>query len=311
MPFGAKGASTTPILSLLGAHTPNQNPNKTFNKTPIVDPPGQTSKSKAYNNNGTGGNNIGAASNKSAGRLMFTIPNNVGNPDVLPSVANNTGTNHPHPPSFVPAGNPRKLQPTSPPISTNQGTNLPDYTTTPVDDLLDSVYRDHLHQNDGSHLNGGIPTDGKWQEYYRRLLPFPSSQYDLPKGKVGKLFLSRLTIELNGVRERKWNSEKPLLFALIVFQKTTNAKRSGDIRYCLLWRLKSLEEGEYEMLVGDTFTYLSTHLQRKRGGDMNRGCGKIFHNQVLRRDLRGAVRFLTKRSGGGVLERSSTCTRTG
>jgi hypothetical protein len=47
---------------------------------------------------------------------------------------------------------------------------------TPLSDadiLLDTVYGDHVHQNPGNHLNGGVPDDAKWQEHWRQLVVFP------------------------------------------------------------------------------------------------------------------------------------------
>jgi hypothetical protein len=40
---------------------------------------------------------------------------------------------------------------------------------TPLSDaniLLDMVHGDHVHQNPGTHLNGGILDDAKWQHYW-------------------------------------------------------------------------------------------------------------------------------------------------
>ena len=38
------------------------------------------------------------------------------------------------------------------------GADLPGYESTPADRLLDSVYGDHVHSNDGRHLDGGVST---------------------------------------------------------------------------------------------------------------------------------------------------------
>jgi hypothetical protein len=55
---------------------------------------------------------------------------------------------------------------------------------TNVDSWLCSVYSNAIHQNDGTHLDGGIGVakDAKWQRLY---LWVPSGQlllYDLPNG---------------------------------------------------------------------------------------------------------------------------------
>jgi hypothetical protein len=49
---------------------------------------------------------------------------------------------------------------------------------------MDEVYGDHIHQNPGTHLTGGVAEDAIWQEHWRRLISFPSSTYDVPSGAV-------------------------------------------------------------------------------------------------------------------------------
>jgi hypothetical protein len=43
------------------------------------------------------------------------------------------------------------------------GADLPGFTPVQADRLLDEVYGDHPHQNDGRHLDGGIEGDATWQ----------------------------------------------------------------------------------------------------------------------------------------------------
>ena len=44
-------------------------------------------------------------------------------------------------------------------IVTEDGADLPSYSLTETDQLLDSVYGDHLHQNDGIQLDGGVSSN--------------------------------------------------------------------------------------------------------------------------------------------------------
>jgi hypothetical protein len=45
--------------------------------------------------------------------------------------------------------------------------DLEDHELDDVDRLLDSVYGDHIHHNDGTQLNGGIEDDAIWQDHWR------------------------------------------------------------------------------------------------------------------------------------------------
>jgi hypothetical protein len=84
--------------------------------------------------------------------------------------------------------------------------------------------------NDGAHLTGNIPDDPKWQDYWRRLLVFfPETFYNIPKGPTGKQFLGILTKELLGIRDRKLNSERFLVFMIVTLQKKPLVSRARDI----------------------------------------------------------------------------------
>ena len=93
--------------------------------------------------------------------------------------------------------------------------DLPGYVPNEVDLKLKEVYGDYLHQNDGTHLDGGIQDDAVWQERWKKLVGLPAQRYQAPGGAVGRRFLRILTQELLGIRSRKWNSEKFIVFILV------------------------------------------------------------------------------------------------
>jgi hypothetical protein len=65
---------------------------------------------------------------------------------------------------------------------------------------MDAVYRDHVHQNPGTHLTGGIADNALWQEHWQQLVSFPSHPYDVPSGAVGKWFVSQDVKQARDVR---------------------------------------------------------------------------------------------------------------
>jgi hypothetical protein len=76
-----------------------------------------------------------------------------------------------------------------------------------------------MHDDDGTHLQGGVPNDSIWQGYHRRLVTLPPQLYTRPGKGAGKDFIDQLCEEFTGVTERKWNSERPLVFCLAMLQK--------------------------------------------------------------------------------------------
>ena len=88
-----------------------------------------------------------------------------------------------------------------------------------------AVYGDTIHQNDGTHLDGGIGVaeDAKWQRLHLRVAACNLPLYDLPNGRWANWFLETLTNLWVGVVERRWNSERPLVF-----------------QACILWRVRGI-----------------------------------------------------------------------
>ena len=61
--------------------------------------------------------------------------------------------------------------------------------------LLQGVYGDFPHHNDGLHLDGGIADDAAWQRCWRRLAAQSASWYATPSGAVGRCFTEILAAE--------------------------------------------------------------------------------------------------------------------
>ena len=124
--------------------------------------------------------------------------------------------------------------------------DTPGHVPTEVDLKLKEVYGDYLHQNDGTHLDGGIQDDAVWQERWKKLVGLPAQRYQAPGGAVGRRFVRNLTQELLGIRSRKWNSEKFTVFIMVILQKSKQATKSGDIKRRVGHRLDAWEQGKFE-----------------------------------------------------------------
>ena len=120
-----------------------------------------------------------------------------------------------------------------------------------------------------------------------------------------------LTAELNGIRTRKWNSEKFLAFQNVILQRVRTVKRARDIRQRLTRRMDAWEQGKFQMLVEDTVREKEAALSFKRNHTTTEQSAKIYNAKMLRGDLRGAVRYLTERDQGGILFPQDTDEKTG
>ena len=76
-----------------------------------------------------------------------------------------------------------------------ENADLPGFTPERAHLLLQGVYGDFLHHNEGSHLDGGITDDATWQRRWRRLAGKSASWYATPSGVVGRRFTTTLAAE--------------------------------------------------------------------------------------------------------------------
>jgi hypothetical protein len=95
-----------------------------------------------------------------------------------------------------------------------------------------AVYGDTIHQNDGTHLDGGIGVaeDAKWQRLHLRVAACNLPLYDLPNGRWANWFLETLTNLWVGVVERLWNSERPLIFQACILRRVRGIYRFHDVK---------------------------------------------------------------------------------
>lgn len=167
----------------------------------------------------------------------------------------------------------------SPETFLNEKSDLPCYMPTETDELFDTVYGDHVHDNDGSHLHGGVADDIEWQKRWHRLVVLPSKLYELPKGKVAHEFIEELCTLLEGMRH--WNSEKMFVFILVVLQRTKDVRKASDIKKGIENRIRKWHSGEYSILFETTERDMRTMMSNKRKGLTNEKIHAIFGNKML------------------------------
>ncbi|KAL3768952.1 hypothetical protein ACHAWO_004062 [Cyclotella atomus] len=186
-----------------------------------------------------------------------------------------------------------------------------------ADVLLMTVYGDTIHQNDGTHLDGGIVDDGRWQMRWRRVVSRHLSLWDPPSGKVGKRFVTLLANEWAGVRERRWNSERPIVFCAVILNRKTNTISASSIRKVVESRLDMWEAGCYNELVeevvirGKSGIAGSGEHSWNDDGEVSDSVAKRYNSMVLDGKIRSAVRFATGRGLGGPLQPTDTCSKAG
>jgi hypothetical protein len=126
-------------------------------------------------------------------------------------------------------------QPNTPNAESKNG-NLPDYVTIDANRKLDEVYGDHVHQNSGRHLDGKVADGSMWQNYWERIVVYPSKTYTIPTGAIDKWFIRELVQLLDNTIEQKCNSDKFIVFQMVILQTGSSANRFWDIKRTIKWR---------------------------------------------------------------------------
>ena len=51
-----------------------------------------------------------------------------------------------------------------------------------------------------------------------KLVFFPTQLYNAPSGKVDKRFVANISVEIDGIRAWKWNSNRVIVFQSVILQ---------------------------------------------------------------------------------------------
>ncbi|KAL7502373.1 hypothetical protein ACHAXN_001332 [Cyclotella atomus] len=186
-----------------------------------------------------------------------------------------------------------------------------------ADVLLCTVYGDTIHQNDGTHLDGGVANDRFWQSRWMRCVSTNLSLWDAPNGKVGKRLITQLANEWAGVREQKWNSKRPIVFCAVVLNRKTDIISASSIRNMIESRLDMWDAGCYNELVEEVCIRGKSGIAGgkdhswKEDGEVSESVAKRYNSMVLDGKIRSAVRFATGRGIGGPLQPTDTCSKAG
>ena len=125
----------------------------------------------------------------------------------------------------------------------------------------------------------------------------PSRRYDAPSGKVGRQFVRMLGAEMQEVWDRRWNSERFIVFQTVILQRARHVTASHAIRRRIEKRLDAWGAGKHAMLVGDTLRSCEDYLTAAQREETAEHRAQTYHSLVLRGKLWSAVRWITNPRG--------------
>lgn len=147
--------------------------------------------------------------------------------------------------------------------------------------------------------DGGGEED-EWHLRWKSAMRLQGRQYSLPQGSVGRKFVDILANEIQTVIRRVNSSEKIFFFCATVLQKDKLINIGSDIRRLITKRMDMWCNNLFDELLQEAVR--CNRQMKKPLVQCNEDHKiRIFTRLVLNGKLRDATRWLTDRSGGGVL----------
>ena len=107
---------------------------------------------------------------------------------------------------------------------------------------------------------------------------------------------------MQGVRDRRWNSEQFIVFQTVILQGARHVTVSHAIRLRIEKRINAWGGGKHAVLVGDNLRSCEEYLTAARREETAEHRAQTYHSLVLHGKLRSAVRWITERETGWVLQ---------
>jgi hypothetical protein len=98
---------------------------------------------------------------------------------------------------------------------------------------------------------------------------------------------------------RKWNSEKFIVFSIVILQQQLLVTRARDIKKRTEWRMDAWMAGTCKMLVQDRESTLELLLNKKQGIATPEQRATTFHQKVLKGDIHSERIEISHATGNG------------
>ena len=168
-----------------------------------------------------------------------------------------------------------------------------------LDDMMKTAYGDKLLYSDGG------PRDSAWCQRWSVIVQHMGQHYSLPGGSIGKKYIDLLCEELQYLSLGTYHSERVIVFCAMMLQRDRLVRKGCDIRRLLERRMKLWRDEQFDTLLQEAVRCdqsLRNSRRRPSFKDSQEHLIKVFTRLMLEGNVRAAVRWLTERSGGGVLK---------
>ena len=180
----------------------------------------------------------------------------------------------------------------------------PDRTDGPFDDdsgndrFVEAKFQDAFG---ASLVNCEGGPDSEIRKIWWDVTALRGKQYQLPGGGVGTRFVNLLAEEIERCAAQRQSSEREFVLTALVLQRDKMVRKAKDIRPLLTRRMDMWEAGQLKELLQEAQRcdrQLATSLTPMNQEQVER----TFARLMMEGRVRSAVRLLTDRLGGGVLD---------
>ena len=150
-------------------------------------------------------------------------------------------------------------------------------------------------------LNSEGGPDSELRKIWWKATALRGKQYQLPGGNVGTRFVNLLAVEIERCTAKRQPSEREFIFTALVLQRNKMVKKAKDIRPLLTRRMDMWEAGQLKELLQEAQRcdrQLTTSITPMSPEQVER----TFARMMMQGRVPSAVRLLTDRLGGGVLD---------
>uniref|UniRef100_A0A1X7UF79 Tesmin/TSO1-like CXC domain-containing protein n=1 Tax=Amphimedon queenslandica TaxID=400682 RepID=A0A1X7UF79_AMPQE len=141
-----------------------------------------------------------------------------------------------------------------------------------------------------------------WRSRWLSVTQLSGSHYSLPRGPIGRRYVSLLTDEIKFLAQKQHSSERLILFTSVMLQRDKMVKKAGDIKRIIDKRLFMWLREDFDVLVQgaircDRHFQLSTKNKHLSPDHIT----KVFTRLIFQGKVRAAMRWLSGESRGNML----------